>query len=96
MGGGDVGEGYGGYSFKLDDDVAVFVYSFDCAFDACEVSVGDDDASAYFVGYIGVVEEHDAVVCDGGDADEVGHFTFGDMDNFGSGCRVEGTCHHVA
>ena len=96
MGGGDVGEGYGGYSFKLDDNVAVFVDAFDCAFDACEVSVGDDDASAYFVGYIGVVEEHDAVVGHGGDADEVGHFTFGDMDNFGSGCRVEGTCHHVA
>ena len=96
MGGGDVGEGYGGYSFKLDDNVAVFVDSFDCAFDACEVAIGDDDASAYFVGYIGVVEEHDAVVGDGGDADEVGHFTFGNMDNFGSGCRVEGTCHHVA
>lgn len=96
MGGGDVGEGYGGYSFKLDDDVAVFLDAFDSAFDACEVSFSDDDASAYFVGYIGVVEEHDAVVGDGGNAYEVLHFPFGYMDNFGSGCRVEWTCHHVA
>ncbi len=96
MGGGDVGEGYGGYSFKLDDDVAVFLDAFDSAFDACEVSFSDDDASAYFVGYIGVVEEHDAVVGDGGNAYEVLHFPFGYMDDLWSDGWVKGTCHHVS
>lgn len=96
MGGRDEGEGYGGDAFELDDDVAVFVDALDNTFDASEVALGDDDTAAYFVCYGGVVEEEDAVVGEGSDADEVLHLTVGDVDDFGSYGGVERSGHHVA
>lgn len=96
VGGGNVGEDGGNDAFELDDDMPVFVDSLDDAFDACELAFGDEDATAGLVRYVGIVEQLDAVVGDGGDADEVLHLTFGNMDDFGPDCWVEGTCHHVA
>lgn len=96
VGGGDEGEGDGGDAFELDDDAAVVVDAFDDAFDAGEVAFGNDDAATDLVGYGCVVEEEDAVVGDGGDADEVLHLVVGHVDDLRSYGGVEGTCHHVA
>ena len=96
VGWGDEGEGYGGDVFELDDDVAVFVDTFDGAFDAGEVAFGDDDATTDFVGYGCIVEEDDTVIGDGGDSDEVLHLMVGHLDDFGTNRRVEWAGHHVA
>ena len=96
VGWGDEGEGDSGDAFELDDDVSVLLDALDGAFDAGEVAIDDDAAATDFVSYIGVVKKEDAVVGDGGDADEVLHLSVGDVEDFGADCWVERSRHHVA
>ena len=96
MGGRNEGDDGGDDAFELDDNVAVAVDAFYGAFDASEVSFGDDDSATDFIGYVGVVEEGDAVVGDGGDTDEVFHLTVGYAKNVGTFLGIEGAAHHVA
>ena len=76
--GGDVGDGYGSEAFELDDDVLVFLDALDDALDTGEVALGDEDAAAYLAEEVAIVEEHDAVVLDGGHTHEIAHLSLGD------------------
>lgn len=76
--GGDVGDGYGGEAFELDDDMLVFLDALDDAFDTGEVALGDEDAAADPVEVVAIVEEHDAVVLYGGYTHEIAHLGIGD------------------
>ena len=96
MGRGDEGEGDCGDTFELDDHVAILLDALDDSFDAGEVAIDDDATAPDFVGDGCIVEEEDAVIGDGGDTDEVLHFTVGDVEDFGTCVGIEGTCHHIA
>lgn len=96
MGRGDEGEGDCGDTFELDDHVAILLDALDDSFDAGEVTIDDDATAPHFVGNGCIVEEEDAVIGDGGDSDEVLHFTVGDVEDFGTCAGIEGACHHVA
>ena len=95
MGWGDEGEGDGGNSFELNDDMAVFLDALDDAFDAGEVTVDDDDTATHFVCDGSIVEKENAVIGEGGYTDEILHLTVGDVYDFGAGSRVERSGHHV-
>lgn len=95
MGWGDEGEGDGGNSFELDDDVAVLLDALDDAFDASEVTIDDDDTATHFVCDGSVVEKENAVVGEGSYTDKILHLTVGDVYDFGTGGRVERPGHHV-
>lgn len=78
--GGDVGDGYGGEAFELDDDVAVLLDALDDTLDASEVALGDDDTASYLVEVVAMVKKHDAVVLNGSHTHEVLHLGIGDSE----------------
>lgn len=79
--GGDKGDGYGGHALDLDDHAFVTLDALNDAFGILEVAIGDAHALAGGLQIIGIgVEVIEAIVLNGGHADEVVHLTFGNRE----------------
>lgn len=94
MGGRNVGDGYGGDAFELDDDMAVLANALYHALDTGKVSLCHADTDAGTTEVVAAIQEHDTVVLDGGYTDEVGHLLVRHTEYL-AGMLVRGLAHHI-